>query len=69
MIGEAVILPNLAGLEHVVALMAAMLIAASVEVFGGFWPRVLAGVVAATAIAAAGRAGEARRRAAGAVIP
>ncbi|WP_441251123.1 hypothetical protein [Kitasatospora sp. McL0602] len=57
MVSEAVVLPNLAGLEHVVALIAAVLIAVSVEVFGDFWPRVLAGVGAATFIAT-----EARRR-------
>ncbi|MGW6916539.1 hypothetical protein ACWGB8_22345 [Kitasatospora sp. NPDC054939] len=72
MIGEAVVLPNLAGLEHVVALVAAALIAASVEVFGDFWPRVLAGVRAATTVAAQASlevAAEARRRAsAGAAI-
>ncbi|MFC5645391.1 MULTISPECIES: hypothetical protein [Kitasatospora] len=56
MVVEAVLLPNLAGLEHVVALLTAALIAASVEVFGDFWPRVLAGVGAAASIAAeAGR--------------
>ncbi len=71
MVGEAVILPNLAGLEHVVALLAAALIAATVEVFGDYWPRVLAGVVAAATIAsAASRSTETRRRAsAGAVSP
>ncbi|MER8183335.1 hypothetical protein [Kitasatospora sp. NPDC094015] len=51
MVGEAVVLPNLAGLEHVVALLTAVLIAASVEVFGSFWPRVLAGVGAAAEVA------------------
>ncbi|MFF7992236.1 hypothetical protein ACFZDG_20880 [Kitasatospora xanthocidica] len=73
MVGEAVMLPNLAGLEHVVAVIAALLIAVSVEVFGDFWPRVLAGVGAATAVATAASrevAVEARRRrSAGAVIP
>ncbi|WP_371480349.1 hypothetical protein [Kitasatospora sp. NBC_00315] len=64
MVGEAVVLPNLAGLEHVVALLAAALIAAAVEVFGDYWPRVLAGVAAATSIAAAAsRASDARRHA------
>ncbi|MFG3224396.1 hypothetical protein ACGF07_06390 [Kitasatospora sp. NPDC048194] len=73
MVGEAVVLPNLAGLEHVVAVITALLIAVSVEVFGDFWPRVLAGVGAATSVAAvasrevAVEAG--RRRPAGAVIP
>ncbi|MFJ8040196.1 hypothetical protein ACIRBX_06745 [Kitasatospora sp. NPDC096147] len=57
MIGEAIVLPNLAGLEHVAALVAAALIAAAMEVFGDFWPRVLAGVTAATSVAT-----EARRR-------
>ncbi|MEV4612279.1 hypothetical protein AB0K43_06685 [Kitasatospora sp. NPDC049258] len=51
MVAEAVVLPNLAGLEHVVALLTAVLIAAAVEVFGDFWPRVLAGVGAAAAVA------------------
>ncbi|MBO1419833.1 hypothetical protein [Streptomyces sp. FH025] len=73
MVGEAVVLPNLAGLEHVVAVITALLIAVSVEVFGDFWPRVLAGVGAATSVAAVASrevAVEARRRsAAGAVIP
>ncbi|MFI2608009.1 hypothetical protein [Kitasatospora sp. NPDC018619] len=73
MIGEAVVLPNLAGLEHVVAVVTALLIAVSVEVFGDFWPRVLAGVGAAASVAAAASrevAVEARRRrSAGAVIP
>ncbi|WP_354641601.1 hypothetical protein [Kitasatospora camelliae] len=65
MVVEAVLLPNLAGLEHVVALLVAVLIAASAEVFGNYWPRVLAGVGAAASIAT-----EAARRAApGAVIP
>ena len=64
MVGEAVVLPNLAGLEHVVALLAAVLIAAVLQVFGDYWPRVLAGVAAATTIAAAAsRAAEGRRRA------
>lgn len=63
MVAEAVVLPNLAGLEHVVALLFAVLIAASVEVFGDFWPRVLAGVGAATSVATEAR----RRRAAGAI--
>ncbi|MER5639594.1 hypothetical protein ABT095_21880 [Kitasatospora sp. NPDC002227] len=54
---EAVLKPNLAGLEHIVALVFAVLIAVSVEVFGDFWPRVLAGVGAATSVAT-----EARRR-------
>ncbi|MET8622402.1 hypothetical protein ABZW30_01355 [Kitasatospora sp. NPDC004669] len=73
MVGEAVVLPNLAGLEHVVAVVTALLIAGSVEVFGDLWPRVLAGVGAATSVAAvasrevAVEAG--RRRSAGAVIP
>ncbi|MFD9126704.1 hypothetical protein [Kitasatospora sp. NPDC059571] len=56
---EAVLLPNLAGLEHVVALLSAGLIAAAIEVFGDYWPRVLAGVGAASSVAA-----EARPRAA-----
>jgi hypothetical protein len=51
MVVEAALLPNLAGLEHVVALLTAGLIAASLEVFGDFWPRVLAGVGAASAVA------------------
>ncbi|MFE2109336.1 hypothetical protein ACFXAF_26230, partial [Kitasatospora sp. NPDC059463] len=53
MVGEAVVLPNLAGMEHVVAVIAALLIAVSVEVFGDFWPRVLAGVGAAAVVSAA----------------
>lgn len=73
MVGEAVVLPNLAGLEHVVALVTALLIAASVEVFGDFWPRVLGGVRAARSVAAQASkevAAEACRRApAGAAIP
>ena len=72
MVGEAVVLPNLAGLEHVVAVITALLIAVSVEVFGDFWPRVLAGVGAATSVATVASlevAKEARRRPAGAVIP
>ncbi|MBP0453699.1 hypothetical protein J5Y04_29770 [Kitasatospora sp. RG8] len=73
MVGEAVVLPNLAGLEHVVAVITALLIAVSVEVFGDFWPRVLAGVGAATSVATAASievAAEARRRTpAGAAIP
>ncbi|MFF1793812.1 hypothetical protein ACIF6L_04310 [Kitasatospora sp. NPDC086009] len=73
MVGEAVVLPNLAGLEHVVAVITALLIAVSVEVFGDFWPRVLAGVGAAASVAAAASievATEARRRrSAGAAIP
>jgi len=64
MVVEAVVLPNLAGLEHVVALLFAVLIAVSVEVFGDLWPRVLAGVGAATSVAT-----EAHRRTAGAVTP
>lgn len=67
MIVEAILLPNLAGLEHVVALVAAVLIAVSVEVFGDFWPRVLAGVGAATAVAAS-VAAEARPRPAAAQV-
>ncbi|MFJ9838993.1 hypothetical protein ACIRYZ_00730 [Kitasatospora sp. NPDC101155] len=73
MVGEAIVLPNLAGLEHVVAVVTALLIAVSVEVFGDFWPRVLAGVGAATSVAAvasrevAVEAG--RHRSAGAAIP
>ncbi|MDH6134712.1 hypothetical protein P3T37_004116 [Kitasatospora sp. MAA4] len=50
MVGEAVLLPNLAGLEHVVALATAVLIAASAEVFGSYWPRVLTGVGAAALV-------------------
>ncbi|WP_254552463.1 hypothetical protein [Kitasatospora sp. MMS16-BH015] len=56
---EVALKPNLAGLEHIVALVFAVLIAVSVEVFGDFWPRVLAGVGAATSVA-----NQARRRAA-----
>ncbi|MFJ1753675.1 hypothetical protein [Kitasatospora sp. NPDC088134] len=56
MVVEAVVLPNLAGLEHLVALSAAVLIAVWVEVFGDYWPRVLTGVGAATSVAAQGRA-------------
>ncbi|MDH6576425.1 hypothetical protein [Kitasatospora sp. MAP5-34] len=63
MVGEAVVLPNLAGLEHVVALLSAVLIAVSVEVFGDFWPRVLAGVGAASSVTT-----DARRRAAAGAI-
>ncbi|MFJ9520316.1 hypothetical protein ACIRPK_18915 [Kitasatospora sp. NPDC101801] len=55
MVAEAVVLPNLAGLEHVVALLTAVLLAAAVEVFGDFWPRVLAGVGAATSVATEAR--------------
>jgi hypothetical protein len=51
MVGEAVVLPNLAGLEHVVALLTAVLIAATGEVFGSYWPRVLGGVRAARLVA------------------
>ncbi|MFD4396833.1 hypothetical protein [Kitasatospora sp. NPDC058397] len=72
MVGEAVVLPNLAGLEHVVAVITALLLAVSVEVFGDFWPRVLAGVGAATSVAATASrevAVEARRRPAGALVP
>lgn len=70
MVGEAVMLPNLAGLEHVVAVLFALLIAVSREVFGDFWPRVLAGVGAAASVAATEVADGARRRApAGAAIP
>ncbi|WP_197084833.1 hypothetical protein [Saccharothrix sp. ST-888] len=65
MIVEAVLLPNLAGLEHLVALVTAMLIAGSVEVFGDFWPRVLGGVGAAASIATEAT----RRTAAGALTP
>ncbi|MEU9130064.1 hypothetical protein AB0D08_18470 [Kitasatospora sp. NPDC048540] len=64
MVGEAVVLPNLAGLEHVVALLTAVLIAAAVEVFGDYWPRVLAGVGAAASVATEA----ARRTPAGALI-
>jgi hypothetical protein len=52
MVGEAAVLPNLAGLEHVVALITAVLIAATGEVFGSYWPRVLNGVGAASLVAA-----------------
>jgi hypothetical protein len=69
MVGEAVLLPNLAGLEHVVALLAAALIAAAIEVFGDYWPRVLAGVAAATAIATATSLTAETRRRASAVSP
>ncbi|WP_157537884.1 hypothetical protein [Kitasatospora azatica] len=55
MITEAVVLPNLAGLEHVVAIVTALLIAATGEVFGSYWPRVLSGVGAATLVASEGR--------------
>ncbi|WP_280700459.1 hypothetical protein [Kitasatospora sp. GP82] len=65
MVTEAVLLPNLAGVEHVVALLVAGLIAVSVEVFGGFWPRVLGGVGAAASIATEA----ARRTAPGTLIP
>lgn len=75
MVGEAIVLPNLAGMEHVVAVMAALLIAVSVEVFGDFWPRVLAGVGAAAVVSTAtasleAAAADVRRRApAGAAVP
>ncbi|MFE1316619.1 hypothetical protein [Kitasatospora phosalacinea] len=49
---EALVLPNLAGLEHLVAISAAVLIAVWVEVFGDYWPRVLTGVGAAASVAA-----------------
>ncbi|MGK4582164.1 hypothetical protein [Kitasatospora sp. HPMI-4] len=65
MVEEAVLMPNLAGFEHVVALVAAVLIALAAEVFGDFWPRVLGGVGAAASIAAEG----ARRPATGALTP
>ncbi|GAB2689467.1 hypothetical protein GCM10010442_03200 [Kitasatospora kifunensis] len=52
MIGEVIVLPNLAGLEHVVAIITAVLIAATGEVFGSYWPRVLNGVGAATLVSA-----------------
>ncbi|PYC87564.1 hypothetical protein C7C46_04445 [Streptomyces tateyamensis] len=55
MVGEAVALPNLAGLEHVVALLTAVLIAATGEVFGSYWPRVLGGVRAARLLATESR--------------
>ncbi|GAA1259993.1 hypothetical protein GCM10009665_57480 [Kitasatospora nipponensis] len=55
MIAEAVAIPNLAGLEHIVALISAVLIAATAEVFGSYWPRVLSGVGAARLVAAEGR--------------
>ncbi len=58
MVSEAVVLPNLAGLEHVVAIVTALLIAASAEVFGSYWPRVLTGVGAANLVSGT----EARRR-------
>jgi hypothetical protein len=51
MLTEAAMLPNLAGLEHVVAVLTAGLIGVSMEVFGDFWPRVLGGVRAATSVA------------------
>ncbi|MFJ4680867.1 hypothetical protein [Kitasatospora sp. NPDC088783] len=56
MVVEALLLPNLAGLEHLVAISTAVLIAVWVEVFGDYWPRVLTGVGAAAAVAAQGRA-------------
>ncbi|WP_329565959.1 hypothetical protein [Kitasatospora sp. NBC_01266] len=52
MVGEAVVLPNLAGLEHVVAIITAVLIASAGEVFGSYWPRVLNGVGAASLFSA-----------------
>lgn len=52
MLGEAVLVPNLAGQEHIVAIITAVLIAASGEVFGSYWPRVLTGVGAATLFSA-----------------
>ena len=55
MVGEAVLLPNLAGREHVAALATAVLIAASAEVFGSYWPRVLTGVGAAALVTADNR--------------
>ncbi|MFI9270059.1 hypothetical protein ACIGXM_05005 [Kitasatospora sp. NPDC052896] len=55
MVGEVAVLPNLAGLEHVVAIVTAVLIAASLEVFGSYWPRVLGDVGAARLLAAEAR--------------
>jgi hypothetical protein len=55
MLVEALLLPNLAGLEHLVAISTAVLIAIWVEVFGDYWPRVLTGVGAAASVAAQGR--------------
>ncbi|MGA5701919.1 hypothetical protein [Peterkaempfera bronchialis] len=42
MAAEAAMLPNLAGLEHLAAVATAVLTAAVGELFGGYWPRVLA---------------------------
>ncbi|MCX4747712.1 hypothetical protein OG455_19705 [Kitasatospora sp. NBC_01287] len=50
MLGEAVVVPNLAGQEHMVAIATAVLIAATGEVFGSYWSRVLSGVRAARLI-------------------
>ncbi|MFD8597023.1 hypothetical protein ACFV1L_18685 [Kitasatospora sp. NPDC059646] len=55
MVVEAAVLPNLAGLEHLVAISTAVLIAVWIEVFGDYWPRVLSGVGAAASVAAQGR--------------
>ncbi|WP_157815817.1 hypothetical protein [Kitasatospora sp. CB02891] len=54
MVVEATLLPNLAGLEHLVAISTAVLIAVWVEVFGDYWPRVLSGVGAAASVAQGG---------------
>lgn len=51
MLTEAAMVPNLAGLEHVVAVVTAGLLAVSMGVFGDFWPRVIAGVQAAATFA------------------
>ncbi|MFE9422395.1 hypothetical protein ACFYNO_05450 [Kitasatospora sp. NPDC006697] len=51
MIAEVVAIPNLAGMEHLVAIVTAVLLAATGEVFGSYWPRVLNGVGAANLFA------------------
>ncbi|GAA1966013.1 hypothetical protein [Kitasatospora viridis] len=47
MVAEVIAIPNLAGMEHLVAITTAVLLAATAEVFGSYWPRVLNGVGAA----------------------
>lgn len=53
MAGEAIVLPNLAGREHVVAILTALVLAATAEVFGSYWPRVLTDVGAAALVSSA----------------
>ncbi|WP_228718265.1 hypothetical protein [Kitasatospora acidiphila] len=44
---EVIAIPNLAGMEHIVALCTAVLLLAVGKLFGGYWSRVLDGVGAA----------------------